>query len=535
MQVQGIPYQQTGYFSKLICDYIEKSPSLAPFCTEFPSVSAFKKQAASKVVQYSPQQREVLLTTLRQQYRDIPTTAATQKNIDLLADSKSVTVTTGHQLCLMTGPLFFIYKIVQTIKLCEQLNSEDTTHTYVPIYWMATEDHDFEEISNFQFEGKKFQWTHPATGGPVGDLDLDSLQPLLDLFLSQLPKSQSGDRLKEIIKEAYGNSPTLTIATRKLVNALFGAYGLVIIDGAASAFKQTFAPYVRRELTHSVCETAVKEQIQQLTQNYSDAYKPQVSPREINLFFMTPGKRQRILRHPEGFQFDGSQERITQEMLWKQLDEQPEVFSPNVLMRPLYQEVILPNVGYVGGGGELAYWLELKNYFSTQEIPFPILVLRNSAVLCAPKAQKKMKKLEVAPKDFFLRQSSLINKKIRQISNIDLDLSPLRTALEANFDALDALVTQTDVSFKGAVAAQKQKQFKGIEHLEKRLLLAQKRKLKDHVQRLSFLYETLFPGESLQERQHNITSFYLGYGSKLIPDLMEVFDPLGTDFLWIDL
>ena len=204
-------------------------------------------------------------------------------------------------------------------------------------------------------------------------------------------------------------------------------------------------------------------------------------------------------------------------------------------MRPLYQEVLLPNLCYIGGGGEIAYWLQLKKFFQAQNVTFPILLLRNSAVLVSTKTAKKIEKLNLSKQDFFLKRTALINKKIRQISNIDLDLQPFKEKLQEQFTHLESLVNSTDASFAGTVAAQKQKQFNGIDTLEKRLLQAQKRKLVDHVERLSDLHETIFPRESLQERHNNFFQFYLEYGEDILPLLFESLDPLQLEFSWIEL
>jgi uncharacterized protein YllA (UPF0747 family) len=222
----------------------------------------------------------------------------------------------------------------------------------------------------------------------------------------------------------------------------------------------------------------------------------------------------------------------TDELL-EELKSFPERFSPNVLMRPLYQETILPNLCYVGGGGELAYWVELKAYFESQNEIFPVLLHRNAAVLVPKKVAKKIDRLELSPKDLFLKRSSLINKKVRQISNINLDLQGFKLALEDQFKELEGLVNQTDATFEGALKAQKSKQFKGIDKLEQRLLKAQKRKLADQVSRLTLLHESLFPNQSLQERTVNFSEFYLNHGTDLIPFLIKHLDPLSLKFDWI--
>ncbi|MDG1271306.1 MAG: bacillithiol biosynthesis cysteine-adding enzyme BshC [Flavobacteriaceae bacterium] len=535
MNVHDIPYAQTGYFSGLILDYLNQDPSLAPFYEAFPNTQNFLAQADRKATSFSSHQRSVLVSALQAQYKGITATQATRKHIELLQKDQSFTITTGHQLSLLTGPLFFIFKIASTIKLCQQLKKAEPKKDFIPVYWMATEDHDFEEISHFMFEGKKFQWAHPTPGGAVGAMTLESLQPVLDLFEQTLPKNQVANMLTQWLSQSYRSSASLAEATRKLVNALFGSYGFVIVDGDDAALKESFVPYMQQELESQVCHSQVSQQIKALQTQYKKGFKPQVSPREINLFYLSPNKRQRIIRHAEGFQLDGDPTPISEKEMQDRLASNPQAFSPNVLLRPLYQEVILPNIGYIGGGGELAYWLQLKSFFASQSIPFPLLVLRNSAVLVDAKTQKKIRKLDLQAEDFFLRRNPLINKKIHQISTIDLDLQFLKKELEKNFLHLENLVKQTDASFEGAVAAQRQKQFNGIDHLEKRLLQAQKRKLKEHVQRIEILYESLFPGEGLQERQLNFSTFYLEKGTDLIPELIQTLDPLRFQFSWIEL
>ncbi|MAM18790.1 MAG: hypothetical protein CME35_07450 [Gramella sp.] len=220
----------------------------------------------------------------------------------------------------------------------------------------------------------------------------------------------------------------------------------------------------------------------------------------------------------------------SREELLKELEDHPERFSPNVVMRPLYQEVILPNLCYIGGGGELAYWFELKKYFEAENITFPILLLRNSALLQSRKQNDKRKKLHIELKELFLKQHELINRKVREISNIDINFDPQKEHLVAQFEKLYNLAEQTDPTFLSAVKAQEVKQLKGLDNLEKRLLKAQKRKLKDEVERISKLQNELFPNRSLQERQVNFSEYYDEYGPVLIDTLLQELKPLDFNF-----
>ncbi|MDA9596956.1 bacillithiol biosynthesis cysteine-adding enzyme BshC, partial [Flavobacteriaceae bacterium] len=336
--------------------------------------------------------------------------------------------------------------------------------------------------------------------------------------------------LNGIIQKSYGSGKNLSMATRVFVHALFETYGLLILDADDAALKRHFIPYLKEELKEQICQQKVLSQIASLKNEYTSHYKPQVNPRNLHLFFLVEGERYRLVKSENGFSWEGKEGATSSEEIIKCLEKFPQKFSPNVLFRSLYQEVILPNIAYIGGGGELAYWLELKSFFDSQKVLFPILIHRNAALLISEKNAQKVNKLQLELKDLFLKRNALINKKVRQISNIDLDLSSFKKILETQFDELETLIHQTDASFEGALNAQKAKQFKGIDNLEERLLKAQKLKLKDQVERLALLHEQLFPGGKLQERVEGFGDFYLENGNFFIDFLMETFDPLSSKF-----
>ena len=534
MALTRIPYRNTGYFSSLICDLIEGYPALETLVSGPVSLEEFEKQIAVKQKHYSLFTRKTLVKAIKAQYQGLSSTKKVDAQISLLAKETTFTVTTGHQLNLFTGPLYFFYKIISTIKQCKQLKQKYPQFDFVPLYWMATEDHDFEEISYFFFQGKKLQWNEQSQG-PVGRLSLASLGPLLDIFEKLLGDSDRAKEIKAIIQKTYRTAANLAEATQKLVHHFFGEEGLVILDADRKDLKACFVPQIKNDLEHHHCKVTVEGTIEKIQANYSDQYTPQVNPREINLFYLTDKLRERIVKTPTAYATTETNTTFTKEALWAEVENHPECFSPNVLMRPLYQEVILPNLCYIGGGGEIAYWLELKAFFKKEAVPFPLLLLRNSAVLATQKTIRKIKQLDLDEEELFLNRTALINKKIRQISNIDLDLQFLKEKLEEQFEYLESLVQSTDPSFEGTVKAQKQKQFNGIDTLEKRLLNAQKKKLVDHVQRLTLLHEMLFPNNSLQERQSNFFEFYLSHGEDLVPLLFEQLDPLKLEFSWIQL
>jgi uncharacterized protein YllA (UPF0747 family) len=199
-------------------------------------------------------------------------------------------------------------------------------------------------------------------------------------------------------------------------------------------------------------------------------------------------------------------------------------------MRPLYEEVILPNLCYIGGGGEIAYWLELKSYFESANITFPILLIRNSVLLTTQKRADKLDKLGLSWADIFSKQQDLVNRQVQSFSEFELDFTEQKEHLKQQFEKLAAMAKKTDASFTGAVQAQQAKQLKGLENLEKKLLRAEKKKHAEQLERITSLQNELFPSQSLQERKANFSEFYLEHDGKLIESLLSRLKPLEHEF-----
>ncbi|APY09794.1 bacillithiol biosynthesis cysteine-adding enzyme BshC [Seonamhaeicola sp. S2-3] len=528
MSSDTISFKQTGYFSSLICNYIDGNPDLKPFYNRFPEVDNFQVQIKEKQQSalVSNSNRNVLVKVLKEQYKNLNTSDLTLQNIEALKSDKTFTITTGHQLNLFTGPLYFLYKIVSTINLTKELKKQYPEFNFVPVYWMATEDHDFDEINYFNFKGKKIQWNRESYGA-VGELSTKGLEDVLEVLKGEFGHSNNAEYLKELFKTAYLQHNNLASATRYLANELFKAYGLVIIDANNKELKRLFIPYIEDELLNNTSFKAVSETSKELSKNYNI----QVNPREINLFYITDNLRERIVFEDGVYSVLNTNISWSKSEIQKELAEFPERFSPNVIMRPLYQEVILPNLCYIGGGGELAYWFQLKQMFGKFNVTFPILLLRNSVLIQTENQFKKLKNLGVSKEDIFLKRDTFINKKVREISNIEIDFSEQKQHLKKQFETLFSLAKQTDKSFLGAVKAQEVKQLKGLDKLEKRLLKAQKKVLSDQVFRMTELQNQLFPNGSLQERNTNFSEFYLEFGENLIPKLIENLKPLQSEFL----
>ncbi len=524
MKFSSLSFKNTGYFSAIIKDYLIQDDKIKPFYKDYPTIENFKQIIADKE-QFSTD-RTILVNDLKAQYLEANIKKAPEvfQNIDLLADGNTFTITTGHQLCLYTGPLYFIYKIISVINLCKQLKTAYPNYEFVPVYWMATEDHDFAEVNHFNFKGKKIQWNTDQKGG-VGRFKLSGLEQVYQEFSSLLTDyNENTNFLRQLFEKAYLKQDNLADATRVLVHELFQAEGLVIIDGDRRELKQVMIPAFKDELINTISSSLIEKTNAELSKHY----KIQVNPREINLFYLDEGLRARIVADGDGFVVNETDLCFTKDELLSLLETAPEKFSPNVVLRPLFQETILPNLAYIGGGGELAYWFQLKSVFKHFSVPFPGLVLRNSAAILNNKQTKLYHQLNIDLEQLFTPEVALIKVLVKENSAIDFELSEERAELTATFEKLQQRAASIDVTLVPHFEARLAKHLNDLEASGKKLLRAEKRKSKELVDKITALKASLFPDGGLQERTDNFSSIYYNYGTEFMRPLYENFS-LPTD------
>ncbi|WP_186755834.1 bacillithiol biosynthesis cysteine-adding enzyme BshC [Echinicola salinicaeni] len=508
----------TGQFSPLFIDYIRKDEKLRPFYNQYPSLENFESIIQER--EFDQGKRRVLKEALEKQYEGFDLTDKVLEHIQSVAENKTFTVTTGHQLNLFTGPLYFIYKIVSTINLAEKLQQAYPDFNFVPVYWMATEDHDFEEINHFTYEGKKYSW-NSAQKGAVGDFNLDAeLQGLLK-ELSFAP---------DFFKRAYTEKGNLAQAVRYYVNYLFGEKGLVIVDGHDTALKKVFTPVIKDDLKFNSANDLVNEQTGNLEKL---GYKSQVFPREINFFYLEKGVRSRIVKTKEGFEILDTGEQIKEDVMLDLVEAYPERFSPNVVLRPLYQEYILPNIAYLGGPAEVAYWLQLKLVFDHYHTDYPVVMPRNFAMILNSNAQRKVRTLGLSQTEIFQDFDLWKKEYVRQHSQSDLDLKKEKEALKAIFENMGEEASEIDATLKPSSEAAKTRALKVLEHFGKKLRKAEERNLETALRQMQDLKGLLFPGGTAQERKNNFLEFYLE-DNDFIASLYEHFDPLDFNFIILE-
>ncbi len=416
----NISYKDSGQFSKILMDYVDGDARLKPFYEYAPSLAGFG-EAIKKMSGYE-YQRKVLVDSLKEYYnRNAPGMAsdATLENIKKLEDKNCFTVTTGHQLCLFTGPLYFIFKIITVINLAEKLNKEYPSNHFVPVYWMASEDHDFAEINHAVVFGKKVEWSHESIGGPVGKLPLAYFSPILETLFAIMGEGEKTSDLKKIIADSYSNEKTLAEATFCFVNALFGRFGLVVVEPDNAEYKRVYSPIITDEFLNGNSFKIVTETNKKLAEV---GVEPQIHTREINLFYVDEHGRNRIEMvwadpRVRPYKITNTNTAFTQNEIIDLVKSSPEKFSPNVILRPLYQQMILPNIAYVGGPSEMAYWLQLKGIFENYKVPFPVLMPRNNAIIVTKPITQKLAKLNLKINDLFQDIDALIKEFLTRNSD----------------------------------------------------------------------------------------------------------------------
>ena len=522
-----IPYEDLSQISDKDLAYVNKDPRLKPFykyeakLNEFASI--IKDKSADKT------DRALLSAVLKKQYADFNVSDATAKNIDLIAKDNTFTVITAHQPSLFTGPSYFIYKICSVLNLAKQLNSKYSDQQIVPVFIMGGEDHDFEEISSTSIFGKKITWEN-SVGGSVGKLDTSSLTKVLSELKELLGDKPTSAEIYNTIESAFTNFKTYGEGMRYLVNELFGNYGLVIADMSDTALKTSFIPFIEKEIFERESINYIQATVDKLE---SAGFSNQAFPREINFFYLGDGYRERIVFEENKYKVLNQNLSFSTEEMKAEIKNHPERFSPNVNMRPIFQEAIFPNLAYVGGGGELAYWIERKSQFEYFNINYPMLIRRNSVLIIDKGTVKKMKKLEININHLLQEEHQVVNAFLDIHSENKLTLDNQKNAISEIFDQIGTLTKKIDASLIATVEAEKTKQIKSLDNLEGRLKKAEKNKFDVGINQVKSVREKLFPSNSLQERKENFLTFYTKYGRSYFDYLVENLDPFEKGLMLI--
>ncbi|NSL85487.1 bacillithiol biosynthesis cysteine-adding enzyme BshC [Chitinophaga sp. Mgbs1] len=521
-----IPYGKTGYFNPLVTDFLAEEAQIRPFYTYSPVHPDFA--AAIQARQQFNTPRAALVAALEQQYKNLEPVTAVQENIQSLLQPQTFTVTTAHQPNIFTGYLYFVYKILQTVKLAENLRQQYPQHNFVPVYYMGSEDNDLEELGSIYLEGKSLSWA-AGQEGPVGRMRPDGLEQLIDEVKNILGYAPHAAELITLLRNAYLEHNNIQDATLYLVHALFGRFGLVVLVPDNPDLKRLYLPVMKDELFQQASHNIVNATLEKLGEHY----KVQANPREINLFYLQDGLRERIVQEGDQWKVLHTPLKFDAAALEAELEAHPERFSPNVILRGMFQETVLPNIAFIGGGGEIAYWLELKQLFARYGVPYPVLLLRNSLLLVDEVSAQRMNKLELSITELFKSTDDIVNDFVKKYTNASLVLKDEYAAIEKLYDALEEKARSIDITLVASAGAERTRALKSIGKMEHKFLRAEKKKFAWQTDQIKQIKSRLFPGGSLQERKENFMPWYAAEGAGFFDRIIAALEPVTDKFLII--
>jgi bacillithiol biosynthesis cysteine-adding enzyme BshC len=512
---QRIEYCDTGIFPKIMLDYIDQKESLMPLIQSFPSLENIRESIVQR--KQTKTNRKALVSYLQDQYRNVPDSEKVSTAIQRLSEEKTYTITTAHQPNLLTGPLYFIYKIVHAISLADYCNQHIPDCHFVPVYYMGMEDADFSELNHFTVDGKKYQWATDQSGA-FGKMKVDkALTDIIDQLEAQISPLPYADTLIRQIRVYYKEGKTIAQATFEWVHSLFSRYGLIVLLPDDKLIKAEFIFEMEDDLlNHS--SFSILHSVQSSYPYPSDW---QANPRAINLFYMKDDVRERIEKEGDRFKVVNTSLVFTKEELLNELHSNPQHFSPNVMLRPLLQEKILPNLVYIGGAGELSYWFQLKKTFEHYQISYPLLVLRNSFVLMSEKLNIQFQKAGFNTCDIFKTADQLIASYVLQHSGKDLSMDKEINQMELWFKEVELKASSTDATLKAHVGSLQRALLKKMKALEQKMLRAEKRRFQDMSRQIEKIRSAFFPSQQLQERQESMLGFYAKWGDIWIDQILQ--------------
>ncbi|MBY0479852.1 MAG: bacillithiol biosynthesis cysteine-adding enzyme BshC [Chitinophagaceae bacterium] len=519
-----IAYDQTGFFSKLVIDYISQSDRLDEFYAHQPSIEGIKQSIAARKNFNTP--RQLLVEVLKEQYAGLPVSEKLQANIENLLNQNTFTITTAHQPNIFTGPLYFIYKILHTAKLAQELNKQLPEHKFVPVYYMGSEDADLDELGYINLGGQKLVWQTKQTGA-VGRMKVDkSFLQLINAIEGQIGVLPEGPSLVQIFKQVYTEGKMIQQATLELVNILFSDYGIIVLVPDNAKLKTAYQSVIRKELTEGFSHHLVDETIASLKENY----KVQAAGRDLNLFYLIDQNRERIEFINDHYQVNALGLRFSKSEILDELETHPERFSANVILRGGFQETVLPNIAFIGGGGELAYWMELKKVFDAVGIPYPVLILRNSFLVMKRAQLAKMEQLGFGVQDLFKDCLQLLNELVKRQSAADWNILNEINSIKELYGQLQVKAANIDQSLNDHVIALEIKTGKRLKALEQKMFRAERNKFDAAKRQITMLKEALFPNNSLQERTDNFSELFSQYGKSWMDLIYQASPSLKMEF-----
>lgn len=552
-----VEFNKLPNFNNLYLDYISQSEEdfirLKPFFNaHYRENEEFFKVIDDKMHSYNTSRyfdKNVLIDILKRQNVTFGGSEHTAHNIELLKSDETFAVVTGQQVGLYTGPLYTILKTITTIKLAKNLKERFPQFNFVPVFWLESEDHDFDEANHvylinnqnelvrvgFEQEAASEEENAKKSSKPVGSLKFEEMVNSINGQLrSNLLDTDFKDKLMDMITSLYKEGNDYKTAFAGMMNSIFKDHGVIFIDPGDTEIKRLLSPVFEKELTSSpkLCESIITTSAE-----LEKSYDLQVKPKVINMFFMHNDNRLLIEPRDGGkFALRNSKRRFEADELLGILQESPELFSPNVVLRPICQDYLLPTVAYVGGPGEISYFAQLQPAYKHYDITMPVIFPRASVTIIEGKISKFMNNFNVKLEDIF-HHNFLVSKVVDKLSEVKVEdeISKYTDEMNKIFYDMRNMTVKVDQTLLSAVDNMKEKTKQNLEMFRQKLINAQAKKSDATTTQIDKVTNNVYPNHNLQERVLNISYFLNKYDDAFIKKLFHEIDVLNFNHQVIEM
>ncbi|MFA7287852.1 MAG: bacillithiol biosynthesis cysteine-adding enzyme BshC [Melioribacteraceae bacterium] len=465
--------------------------------------------------------RQNLIEILKNQYKDYKVSKQTEININLFESKRTLAVVTGQQLGLFGGPLYTIYKTITTIKFALWLKENFEGYNFIPIFWLEGDDHDFDEIRSINIianDNSIKQITYEKeteaglNRGPVASLKLDdSFIELLNELKITLRETEFTKELFSLIENCYYSGVTFNTSMKKLLFSLFDEYGLVIFDPTDAKVKESLKPIFKNEITNLSKSSAL---LVERSAELEELYHAQVKVKPINLFYNDGNERLLVEPVEDEFRLKGKRKKFSKEEILDEIDNHPEKFSPNVLLRPICQDTLLPTAFYVAGPSEISYFAQITPLYKLNDLVQPIIYPRASAVIVEKQFANLLSKYNLSYTDLFREEDSLNEKALSKISDFASThlFDDIEKVYNNEFDKLNNRIELIDKSLMAVSEKTLSKILQLLNNLKDKTKEAEIRKHDVAIKQLTKMKNNLYPLDNLQERELNFIHFANKYG-----------------------
>ncbi len=469
---------------------------------------------------------------IHSQYQGFNLSEKTKNNIDLLKEKNTLAVVTGQQLGILGGPLYTLYKIITAIKLAEHLKERYDAYNFVPVFWLEGDDHDFEEVRSLNVINELNEVTKISYNDEIIDEEIrqsigylqikETISSFFDNLDKNLRDTEFKPELLKKLKEFYSVGKTFKQSFRELIFWLFDEYGLITFDPQDIIIKNLLKPVFKQEINNFRQNT---EKLVEVSATLEEVYHAQVKVRPVNLFYSNEDGRFLIEPVENEFRLRRKRKKFTLEEIINEIDNKPENFSPNVLLRPICQDYLLPTAFYVGGPSEISYFAQLTPLYDLYNLTSPVIYPRISATIYEKNLENILEKYNLSFKDVFVKSEELKTRVIKSLSKNSIDdiFAESNNQIEIVIDHLKEKLFEFDKTIADATGKYRQKILSYIDELKSKAIDAQKKKHEITLRQIDKLANSLFPNNNLQERELNFVYFYDKYGDGFMKKLFDEF------------